>query len=229
MSKSKQPVTITGFATCVVGARAGHDGDECRANATSDGGIFCVICGTTYPKAVVEVFEAARGIDLRVTRIQNGSAITRDMPAPVDTGNPHVLHISPYDAACLSGHDPAQFEITRIGLALPDGVTGEIKYTPEDAAAAANPTDNFGQEYAGSGITAVPESTHRFAVALARLGFRVSGHVHDMSGHTLKLSKGHGIIGSKIVEDPAGGGRGKSVPDPTKVCVFGVAIELHWR
>lgn len=216
MTNAKQPVKIIGNAVCVVGARAGHDADECRANALSDGGILCVICGSTYPAAIVQLFEAARGTDLRVTNMRNGSAITPDTP-PSRPGD-----IAPYAAACLSGYDPATFEITRMAIALEGGVGGSIKYTPEEAAYAAEPTDNYGRVFVGNELPNIPASAADFARRLTGLGFRLTCASDDNGRCVLKLMKGRGIVGSKIVDG------GKPVPDPEKVCVLGISVELEW-
>lgn len=217
MSNSKRP-TIVGFAVCPVGPRAGHDGDGCRANALSDGGVRCIVgCeDTTYPSEVVKLFEAARGSELYVTDIRNGSRIKQDTP-PAREGD-----IAPYAAACLSGYDPALFEITYLDIAFPGGVKGQIKYTPEEAAYAADdPTTNFGRVFEGNELPSIPACAADFAQRLTGLGFRLTCAVDD-GRRTLKLMKGRGIIGSKFEEG------GKPVPDPEKVCVFGISVELTW-
>lgn len=217
MKDTRQPVTITGQATCIVGGRAGHDADECRANALSNGGVLCVICGCTYPSETVKLFEAARGIDFYVSNIRNGSRITRETPPREEGG------ISPYAAACLSGYDPATFEITYLDLVFADGVQGQIKYTPEEAAyAAEDPTTNFGRVFEGNELSDIPASAADFARRLTGLGFRLTAAIDDDGRRTLKLMKGRGIIGSKIVEG------GKPVPDPDKVCVLGISVELSF-
>lgn len=218
MTNTKKP-TIVGFAVCPVGPAAGHDGDECRANALSDGGVLCVVgCqGATYPAEIVKLFGAARGLGLSVTSIRNGSQITREMPPREEGG------ISPYAAACLSGYDPATFEITYLDLVFADGVKGQIKYTPEEAAyAAEDPTTNFGRVFEGNELSDIPASAADFARRLTGLGFRLTAAIDDDGCRTLKLMKGRGIIGSKIVEG------GKPVPDPEKVCVLGISVELSF-
>lgn len=46
----KPKVTIVGTAICRFGGLVHqHDGDEMRANRLSDGGVFCVFCGTRGP------------------------------------------------------------------------------------------------------------------------------------------------------------------------------------
>lgn len=217
MNQTKRP-TIVGFAVCPVGPAAGHDGDCCRANALSDGGVLCVVgCeGTTYPSEIVKLFEAARGIGLAVTAINNGSSI-----------KDHTVHaegqgITAYAGACLSGYDPATFEITHLNFTLPGGVTGQIKYTPEEAAyAAEDPTTNFGRAFVGNELPSIPASAADFAERLSQLGFRVTCAVADGRA-TLKLMKGRGIVGSKLEEG------GKPVPDPEKVCVLGISVELSF-
>lgn len=206
------------FAVCPVGPRAGHDGDACRANALSDGGVLCVVgCGAVYPSEVVQLFEAARGMDFYIPDIRTGSRITRETPPREEGG------ISPYAAACLSGYDPATFEITYLDLVFADGVKGQIKYTPEEAAyAAEDPTTNFGRVFEGNELSDIPASAADFARRLTGLGFRLTCAVDDDGRRTLKLMKGRGIIGSKIVEG------GKPVPDPEKVCVLGISVELTW-
>lgn len=87
---------IIGPASCTVGAAAGHDGDECRANLLADGRVLCVTCGTVYPK-----LSAKMASIFRVIASNYGSP-------KVELGSSIEPGTGEYNASCLCGYDPQQ-------------------------------------------------------------------------------------------------------------------------
>jgi hypothetical protein len=211
MNDTKQPVTITGPTLCVVGACAGHDADECRANALSNGGIMCVVCGDTYPSEIVKLITALRGDGFRLRIAQSGSRYKNDRGS------------EGYAAACLSGYDPALYQYTRFEFERDGGfVNGLISYTAEEALyAASEPTDNFGHVFVGNELAKIQPAALDMIQKATALGFRCT-LASDQDGECIvKLAKGRGIVGTKF-ED------GRPVPDPEKVCILGISIEVRW-
>jgi hypothetical protein len=111
-----------------------------------------------------------------------------------------------------------------MAIELEGGVVGgTIQYTPEEAAYAADPTSNYGRVFVGNELAEIPACAADFARRLTSLGFRLTCAGAETGRCVLKLMKGRGIVGSKVVEV------GRTVPDAKKVCVLGISVELTWK
>lgn len=179
-SVDKAPAKVVGFAVCPVGPLAGHDADESRANAMSDGSVLCVSCGTSYPGgltlSVRQSIAALMRAGFHRTHITTGSAIQPDKFVPGSSrALAHVLAVSPYDASCLSGYDPATFKMVRVlsSTSIPGGPHAELSCNGDDLEAAENPVLNFGRQASADDLAPFPAQIVNAVRLLEKVQYRL--------------------------------------------------------
>lgn len=150
---------IIGFACCPVGAAAGHDADECRANLVEDGSIVCITCATRYPKmspAMQQIWQTICRSGFSTPEVEIGSKTQPGTPA--------------YDAACLSGYDPRLSD--RVQASFRAGKASvRLDYEQSNEAELQSPDRSLARSLSAGESAQVPDKVKALIQELALLGF----------------------------------------------------------
>lgn len=183
MSASKQSIRTGTLTSCPIGPLLGHDGDECRATAVSKkpsptaDGIACITCQCVWPlmpKRLNSIIAAILNSGFRNPRVETGSQIQEPTQSDSD-GSQDSL--SEYAAACLSGYDPATFDIVRMSFDGAKGAVGErveLQYFSSTADYIEEPELDHGRQLNTDELSALPRNLSATANLLYELGCRVS-------------------------------------------------------
>lgn len=181
---------------CPLGASAGHDADECRANLLEDRSVLCVTCATTYPRMSAKmrsVWKAIVSSGFSVPKVQLGSQVERG------TGE--------YDAACLSGYDPAQSDMVRAQFTRGDSRV-RLEYELRNESEIDTADLSVGRKLSDEESAFTPEHVRTCVNALEALGFRVR-HVGVEHEYRIVMTCGR--------------------PVGSMGYVIGASIQLNWR
>ena len=177
---------IIGSTSCRVGAAAGHDGDECRANLLEDHSVGCVVCETIYPKMsdrMLRVYCAIARI-YGVPRVNLGSTIQPGTAA--------------YNHACLCGFDPNLSDHVNTVFTR-KGESVRLTYYRAQEVELITPDLSIGRPLSESELALMSDSMKSCVAALEVEGFRVR-HFQDFSGLRIVMAAGRpvGTLGAVI-------------------------------
>jgi hypothetical protein len=187
---------IVASCTCPVGALAGHDADECRANLLEDESVLCVICGCTYPKMSAKMRDVWRAIvssGFNVPQVQLGSSTERGSRE--------------YNAACLSGYDPAQSDMVRAQFRRGDSSV-RLEYEQHNQSELDTADLSIGRSLTADELSFTPDHVRACVASLEALGFRVR-HVGVEHEYRIVMTCGR--------------------PVGSMGYVIGASIQLSWR
>lgn len=187
METKPKSLLIVGSATCPQGAAKGHDGDACRANLLSNGGVFCIFCGTS---PVPDNAHRTRALDGLVAGV-------RTILAELSAGTPD------YKRDCPGGHGAEAngfdfkdlvrdtYRYTGRGSLR----TVELQYFVTELPYAAEAETGYGTTLTDADKARLPADVIAAVAKLEKIGFCVRGqetglHEDPIEGCWISLTRG---------------------------------------
>ncbi|MBX9574001.1 MAG: hypothetical protein K2X77_34210 [Candidatus Obscuribacterales bacterium] len=169
---------MTNREVCPVGEVAGHDGDGCRVQLCKDNIVVCFACQQAYPADLAD-------------RLYHGLRIvTRRFGIPsMKIGSDTAVGTAEYNAACLSGYDPALSTAVRAVFTTKTGKTVTFTWDRENNEQIDKPDANVGmswQELPAAQSSIIPDDIRQCVVELDALGYRVR-HVAPSNGYNARV------------------------------------------
>lgn len=165
--------------SCPVGASAGHDGDACRVQMCRDNVAVCFACQQAYPAEMADKLVDG----LRIVTRRFGIPTTK-------IGSDTAVGTAEYNAACLSGYDPALSTAVRAVFTNKDaGQTVTFTWDRTNNEQIDTPDALVGkswQELSAAETSIIPATLRDCAVELEALGYRVR-HVAPHNGYNARV------------------------------------------
>lgn len=166
------------FAVCPLCGCTGHDGDACRAVRCSDGAIVCFACQQAYPD------------DMSPRTVNALRSVARLFGTPVvKLGSETTPGSSEYNAACLSGYDPALSSAVRVSFRQ-DNQSATLSWDRTTYAAIEAPDAQVGrrlEELDEKELAELPERIKQCVSALSAEGFRIR-HISESNGYDRRIA-----------------------------------------
>lgn len=163
---------------CPIGESAGHDADGCRAQMCRDNIVVCFACKEAYPA------------DMAKRLVDGLRAVTRSFGIPkTKIGSDTAVGTAEYNAACLSGYDPALSTAVRMVFTDRAGKTVTFTWDRQNNEQIDTPDANVGsswQELSVEQTSIIPDGVRECVVALDALGYRVR-HVAPSNGYNARV------------------------------------------
>lgn len=129
----------------------------------------------------------------RLASKREGSEIVLMRTAPCSE---HIMRISPYAAACLSGVDPALYDGVRLAFAANRGRNMErieMQYDGDDVASALEPETDYGRTLNDDELRGAPETIKSAVARLVAEGFCVRGIGGGAMMTTITMTRGRKV------------------------------------
>ncbi len=162
---------------CPIGAAAGHDGDGCRAQMCKDNIVVCFACQEAFPADMAKRLVAGLRIATRLFGIPK-----------TKIGSDTAVGTAEYNAACLSGYDPALSTAVR-AVFTKAGKTVTFAWDRENNEQIDTPDANVGNEFnelPDTDTRIIPDDIRQCVVELNALGYRVR-HVAPNNGYNARV------------------------------------------
>ncbi|MBY0552364.1 MAG: hypothetical protein K2W95_34105 [Candidatus Obscuribacterales bacterium] len=188
METKQKSILIVGSATCRQGAAKGHDGDACRANLMSNGGVSCIFCGTSEAPDDAHRTRALDGLVVGVCAVL----------APLSTTGKHE-----YTRDCPGGHgaEANGFDFknlvrdTYLFAGKGTVTSARLQFFVTELPYAAAADTGYGVTLTDADRARLPEDVLKSVATLEKMGFCLRGQetaLHDdpIEGQWLSLTRG---------------------------------------